>query len=113
MTDSKRRPQGLILTPTRELAVQVSNDIKKMSRHIQHSITSVYGQHSMDIEIQALKKGVSIVAGTPGRVYDHIQHGNLDTRHIRFLVLDEADRMLDMGFLDQVMRSSEPSLKTE
>lgn len=97
-------PQGLILTPTRELAVQVDNDLKQMAKHLQHKTTAVYGQHSMNVEIQALSKGVSIVTGTPGRVYDHINHGNLVTKHVRFLVLDEADRMLDMGFLDQVMR---------
>jgi len=97
-------PQGLILTPTRELAVQVDSDIKKMSKHLQHKTTAVYGQHNINVEIEALNKGVSIVTGTPGRVYDHISHGNLKTKHIRFLVLDEADRMLDMGFLDQVAR---------
>jgi ATP-dependent RNA helicase DeaD len=97
-------PQGLILTPTRELAVQVDSDLKLMSKHLQHQTTAVYGQHSMNVEIQAFKKGVSIVTGTPGRVYDHISHGNLVTKHIHFLVLDEADRMLDMGFIDQVVR---------
>ncbi len=97
-------PQGLILTPTRELAVQVDSDLKQMSKHLRHKTTAVYGQHSMDMEIQALNRGVSIVTGTPGRVFDHISHGNLLTENIRFLVLDEADRMLDMGFLDQVKR---------
>jgi ATP-dependent RNA helicase DeaD len=97
-------PQGLILTPTRELAVQVDNDIKHLAKHLQHKTTAVYGQHNINVEIEFLQKGVSIVTGTPGRVYDHIQHGNLDTKHIRFLVLDEADRMLDMGFIDQVER---------
>ncbi len=97
-------PQGLILTPTRELAVQVGNDLKQMSKYLQHKITSVYGQHNINAEIQSLNKGVSIVSGTPGRVYDHICQGNLITKHIRFLVLDEADRMLDMGFLEQVVR---------
>ena len=97
-------PQGLILTPTRELAVQVDNDLRRMARYLPHQTASVYGQHSMKVEIQALKRGVSIVTGTPGRVYDHISHGNLKTRHIRFLVLDEADRMLDMGFFYQVVR---------
>ena len=95
-------PQGLILTPTRELAVQVDSDIRQMAKHLTHKTTAVYGQHSMNAELQALNKGVTIVTGTPGRVYDHIQHGNLKTKHIRFLVLDEADRMLDMGFIDQV-----------
>ena len=97
-------PQGLILTPTRELAVQIDSDLKQMSKHLQHKTTAIYGQHNMNVEIQALNKGVSIVTGTPGRVYDHIHHGNLVTKHVRFLVLDEADRMLDMGFLDQVAR---------
>ncbi|MDF2841495.1 MAG: helicase, superfamily [Clostridia bacterium] len=105
LTDSNAvGPQALILTPTRELAVQVDSDLKKMSKHLHHKTTAVYGQHNMNVEIQALSKGVSIVSGTPGRVYDHISHGNLQTKHIRFLVLDEADIMLDMGFLDQVVR---------
>jgi superfamily II DNA/RNA helicase len=97
-------PQGLILTPTRELAVQIDSDLKRMAKHLPHRTTAVYGQHSMNIEFQALDRGVSIVTGTPGRVYDHISHGHLKTRNIRFLVLDEADRMLDMGFLEQVVR---------
>lgn len=97
-------PQGLILTPTRELSVQIDSDLKQMSKHLQHKTIAVYGQHNMNVEIKALNKGVSIVTGTPGRVYDHIRHGNLETKHVRFLVLDEADRMLDMGFLDQVSR---------
>ncbi len=97
-------PRGLILTPTRELAVQIDSDIKQMSKHLEHKTTAVYGQHNMNLEIQVLNKGVSIVTGTPGRIYDHIHHGNLKTKHIQFLVLDEADRMLDMGFLDQVVK---------
>ncbi|MDF2514613.1 MAG: box helicase domain protein [Herbinix sp.] len=105
MTDPKDAgPQALILTPTRELAVQVDGDLKQMSKHLQHRTTAVYGQHSMNVEIQALNKGISIVTGTPGRVFDHINQGNLLTKNIRFLVLDEADRMLDMGFIDQVVR---------
>lgn len=105
MTDPRAPgPQSLILTPTRELAVQVDSDIKLMAKHLQHQTTAVYGQHSMDAEIKDLNKNLSIVTGTPGRVYDHIRHGNLKTRQVRFLVLDEADRMLDMGFLDQVAR---------
>lgn len=105
MTDPQAPgPQGLVLTPARELAVQVDSDLKKMSRHLEHKTAVVYGQHNINTEIETLKKGVSIVTGTPGRVFDHIQHGNLITKNIRFLVLDEADRMLDMGFLDQVVR---------
>ncbi len=97
-------PQGLILTPTRELAVQVDSDIKQMAKHLRHKTTVLYGQHSMNVEIQALSKGASIVTGTPGRVYDHIRQGNLDTKHIKFLVLDEADRLMDMGFTEQVVK---------
>jgi superfamily II DNA/RNA helicase len=97
-------PQCLILEPTRELAVQVDNDLRKMAKHLRHRTTAVYGQHSMNVEIQALKDHINIVAGTPGRVYDHIDHGNLVTKNIRFLVLDEVDRMMDMGFIDQVRR---------
>lgn len=97
-------PQGLILTPTRELAVQIDNDLKKISAYLPHQTTVVYGQHSMNIEIKELRKGASIITGTPGRVFDHIRHGNLNTRNIRFLVLDEADRMLDMGFIGQVVK---------
>ncbi|MDD3168873.1 MAG: DEAD/DEAH box helicase [Eubacteriales bacterium] len=105
MTDSDAlEPQGLILTPTRELAVQIDNDLKQMSAYLPHNTIAVYGQHSMNTEIQALKKGASIVIGTPGRVFDHILHGTLKVKKIRFLVLDEADRMLDMGFIDQVFK---------
>ncbi len=96
-------PQGLILAPTRELAVQVDSELKQIAKHLPHRTTVVYGQHSINVETQALKKGVSIVTGTPGRLLDHIKRGNLVTKHIRFLVIDEADRMLDMGFIDQVV----------
>lgn len=105
LTDSKAlEPQGLILTPTRELAVQIDSDIKKYSKYLKHRTTAVYGQHNINYEVQALSKGTSIVTGTPGRVFDHIHQGTLKTKSIRFLVLDEADRMLDMGFLDQVVK---------
>lgn len=97
-------PQGLILTPTRELAVQVDSDIRRMAKHLPHRTTAVYGQHDINAEIRDLTKGVSAVTGTPGRVYDHISRRSLETKHIRFFVLDEADRMLDMGFIDQVVR---------
>lgn len=95
-------PEALILTPTRELAVQVDTNLKQLAKFLPHKTMAVYGQHSINVEVQALKKGVTIVTGTPGRVFDHISHKTLSTGNIRFLVLDEADRMLDMGFLDQV-----------
>ncbi|MDD4422187.1 MAG: DEAD/DEAH box helicase, partial [Eubacteriales bacterium] len=71
---------------------------------IPHRTIAVYGQHNMNTEVQALKNDISIVTGTPGRVYDHICQGTLETKNIHFLVLDEADRMLDMGFIDQVKK---------
>lgn len=97
-------PNALILAPTRELAVQVEKDIKAMAKHMAVRTTSVYGQHSMNAEITAMNKGVDLICGTPGRVFDHIKRKNLKTSHIEFLVLDEADRMLDMGFIDQVVQ---------
>ena len=105
LTDpSDQGPQCLILEPTRELAVQVDNDLKKMRKYLAHTSTAVYGQHNINTEIRALESNVTIVTGTPGRVYDHIEQGNLKTGNIRFLVLDEVDRMMDMGFIDQVRR---------
>lgn len=97
-------PQGLVITPTRELAVQVDKDLKELGKYLPHKTTAIYGQHSINTEIQELKKGVHIVTGTPGRIFDHIQKGTLNTKNIKFLVLDEADRMLDMGFIDQVQQ---------
>jgi ATP-dependent RNA helicase DeaD len=100
---SSRGPKALILTPTRELAVQVDSDIQKMSKYMNIKTTAVYGQHNIDQEMSELKEGISILTGTPGRVNDHIERKTLITKNIEFLVLDEADRMLDMGFYDQVM----------
>ncbi len=97
-------PKALILTPTRELAVQVDQDLKQMSKYKPVRTTVLYGGHSMQQEIEKLAKGAEIVTGTPGRVFDHMNQGNLKTNKIEYLVLDEADRMLDMGFFDQVQR---------
>jgi superfamily II DNA/RNA helicase len=96
--------QALILTPTRELAIQVDHDIMQMAKHLRHKTTAIYGQHNINVEIKALSKFPEIVTGTPGRVYDHIQRGQLKLDKVKFLVIDEADRMLDMGFIDQVVR---------
>jgi ATP-dependent RNA helicase DeaD len=105
LTDPKEAgPQCLILEPTRELAVQVDKDLKQMARYVEHTSTAVYGQHNMDTEIRALENNITIVIGTPGRIYDHIQQDTLKTGNIRYLVLDEVDRMMDMGFIDQVRR---------
>jgi len=96
--------QALILTPTRELAVQVDEELNKMSKHLDFKTTALYGQHNMNTEIDQLRNGASVITGTPGRVADHIKRKTLKTNNIAFLVLDEADRMLDMGFFDQVVQ---------
>ncbi len=100
----EKKIQGLILTPTRELAVQVDKEMAKMSKYKDISTTAVYGQHNISTEIKEINKGVSVITGTPGRVFDHISRKTIKTKDIRFLVLDEADRMLDMGFFDQVVQ---------
>ncbi|MGE0074715.1 MAG: DEAD/DEAH box helicase [Sphaerochaetaceae bacterium] len=94
--------QALILSPTRELAVQVGAEIESLQgdRHLQ--ILPVYGGSSMDLQIRRLRRGVHVVAGTPGRVLDHIRRGTLDLSALKFVVLDEADEILNMGFIEDV-----------
>jgi len=94
---------ALILTPTRELAIQIDQDIRAMKKYLDMSMTVVYGQHNMNKEIEALKDA-RLIVGTPGRVWDHVQQGNIHLNKLKYIVLDEADRMLDMGFFDQVIR---------
>ncbi len=95
--------QALILSPTRELCIQISNDIKTYSKYIQKlKIATIYGGASAEKQIGDLKKGCQIVVGTPGRVLDLIKRKKLKVEHIEYLVLDEADEMLDMGFKDEL-----------
>ncbi|MBI9045553.1 MAG: DEAD/DEAH box helicase [Anaerolineaceae bacterium] len=94
--------QGLVLTPTRELAVQVSDAIKAYGKFSKLKVAPVYGGQSYQIQLRKLKEGVQIVVGTPGRVIDLIQKKALDFSQVSFLVLDEADEMLNMGFIDDV-----------
>ena len=96
--------QALILTPTRELAVQVDEELNKMSDLLELRTAAVYGQHNINTEIDDINRGANVITGTPGRVFDHISRKTLNTSVIKFLVLDEADRMLDMGFFDQVVQ---------
>jgi len=95
-------PSALVLVPTRELGLQVSEEIKEIGEFMDIRVLPVYGGASIDVQFEALRRGVEIVVGTPGRVIDHIKRGTLDLRGIKFLVLDEADRMLDMGFIDDI-----------
>jgi ATP-dependent RNA helicase DeaD len=98
-----RRPQAIILCPTRELAIQVAEELKKLSKYKKDvSVLPIYGGQPIDRQIFALKKGVQIIIGTPGRTIDHIQRGNLRLDHVKIVVLDEADEMLDMGFIDDI-----------
>lgn len=98
-----RNVQALVLCPTRELAVQVNDEAKKFAKNNRDiNILSVYGGQSYDPQIRALKRGVQIVVGTPGRVMDHMKRKTLKLDHLKFMVLDEADEMLNMGFKDDI-----------
>ncbi|HEY9875040.1 MAG TPA: DEAD/DEAH box helicase [Candidatus Obscuribacterales bacterium] len=94
--------QALILTPTRELAMQVTQAIRDLSGDRRLGILTVYGGQSIDMQIRRLQAGVPIVVGTPGRVIDLLNRGNLKLDQVNWLVLDEADEMLSMGFIDDV-----------
>ena len=97
-----RTPSALILCPTRELAVQVSEEIKRLAVFKGLSTLAIYGGASIEHQFEVLERGVDIVAGTPGRIIDHIQRKTIDLSGVRFMVLDEADRMLDMGFIEDI-----------
>ncbi|MDD1765620.1 MAG: DEAD/DEAH box helicase, partial [Methanomassiliicoccales archaeon] len=96
------KPTALVLVPTRELAVQVSEETKRLASHLDIKTIPVYGGQAISVQFEALKRGVDLIAGTPGRVIDHIKRKTLDLSRVRFLVLDEADRMLDMGFIEDI-----------
>ncbi len=102
-TKSKQGIQSLVLTPTRELAEQIVTSLKKFSKYEQFRITSVYGGVSINPQIDALRSA-EIVVGTPGRILDHLERNTINLSKVKVLVLDEADRMLDMGFYDDVYK---------
>jgi len=100
---SQRTPQALILAPTRELAIQVAEAVGKYARHLSGlHVLPIYGGQSYGIQLAGLRRGAHVVVGTPGRVIDHLNKGTLDLTELRFLVLDEADEMLAMGFQEDV-----------
>ena len=99
-----RRPRGLVLVPTRELAAQVYRSLSTYGAPVQLRVTSIFGGVGMGAQIQSLKHGVDIVVATPGRLIDHMQRRTIDLSAIEILTLDEADRMLDMGFLPALRR---------
>ena len=94
--------QALILVPTRELAVQVTNEISKFVRYTGLRSVSIYGGQSIGLQHDLLRRGVQIVVATPGRLIDHLKRGSIQLDDVRFVVLDEADRMLDMGFIEDI-----------
>ncbi len=100
---SQRKPQALVLAPTRELAIQVAEAFHSYAGHIPgFHVLPVYGGQSYGPQLAALKRGAHVVVGTPGRVIDHLDRGTLDLSELKTLVLDEADEMLRMGFIDDV-----------
>jgi len=103
--ETKRgRPRVLVLTPTRELAAQVGESVRDYGRHLPFRSTVIFGGVSINPQISKLRKGVDIVVATPGRLLDHLQQRTVDLSGIEVLVLDEADRMLDMGFIRDIRK---------
>jgi ATP-dependent RNA helicase RhlE len=96
--------RALVLTPTRELAVQVAQSFRDYGRHVPLRTTVVYGGVDMDAQIRELRRGVEVLVATPGRLLDHVQNKTVMLNQVAVLVLDEADRMLDMGFLPDIRR---------
>lgn len=94
--------QALIIAPTRELAIQISEEINSLRGDKVLEIVPIYGGQSIDVQLRRLRKGVDIVVGTPGRIMDHLRRKTLDLGRISYLVLDEADEMLNMGFIDDI-----------
>lgn len=94
--------QALIVAPTRELAIQVAEEITKIGKHKEVRTLAIYGGQPIDRQIMALKRGVQVVVGTPGRLLDHLRRNTLRLDNLQIAVLDEADEMLDMGFIDDI-----------
>jgi ATP-dependent RNA helicase RhlE len=105
--DTVKGPRMVVLAPTRELALQITDEARRLSRRTNLRIAAVYGGASMGKQIDRLRRGVDLIVATPGRLLDHVKRGNVHFRHLQILVLDEADRMLDMGFIpdiDEIIR---------
>lgn len=99
-----RNPRALVLTPTRELAAQVGESVQTYGKHLPLQSTVIFGGVGMQPQVDKLRRGVDLVIATPGRLLDHVGQRNLDLSDIELLVLDEADRMLDMGFIHDIRR---------
>jgi ATP-dependent RNA helicase DeaD len=100
---AQKEPQALVLVPTRELAIQVAEAFQKYAAHLRgFHVMPIYGGQSYIPQLHALKRGTHVIVGTPGRVMDHLDRGTLSLKGVRFVVLDEADEMLQMGFVDAI-----------
>jgi ATP-dependent RNA helicase RhlE len=109
LTKTKRtapggKPRALILTPTRELAAQIGDSIKTYGRHVNVSHTVIFGGVGQNPQVQAMRRGLDVVVATPGRLIDLMQQGHIHLDQIELFILDEADRMLDMGFIPSVRK---------
>ena len=98
----RRTPSAVVLVPTRELAIQVSEAIHRYGKWLNVQVLPVYGGQAMQLQLQALRRGVDVVVATPGRILDHVRRGSIDLTAVRMVVLDEADEMLDMGFAEDL-----------
>jgi ATP-dependent RNA helicase DeaD len=98
----QRHIQALVLTPTRELAIQVSEELAKIGKFRKIKVLPIYGGQAIDRQIRALQFGVQVIVGTPGRLLDHINRGTIKLNAVKMLILDEADEMLDMGFVEDI-----------
>lgn len=102
ITVERKDPQALVLTPTRELAAQLKQDISNIGRFKRIRCAAIFDKQPMDMQIRELKQRVHIIVGTPGRMLDHIERNNMNLEAIEYLIIDEADKMLAMGFIEQV-----------
>ncbi|MEG6523426.1 DEAD/DEAH box helicase [Desulfotomaculum sp. 1211_IL3151] len=98
----KREVQTVIITPTRELAIQVAEEISKIGRYCRIKVLPIYGGQSIDRQIRSLRQGVQVIVGTPGRLLDHLRRQTLKVDQVDMIILDEADEMLDMGFIEDI-----------
>ena len=112
ISDKKKLPKALVLAPTRELAIQVNDELVRLAKYNNTVLLPIYGGQPIDRQMHALKRGVDVVVGTPGRILDLMRRGHLKLNDIEFLVLDEADEMLNMGFIDD-LEEIVKSLKSE
>jgi len=102
LTIPKQGIQGVIMAPTRELAIQITGEINKFARNTGIKTATIYGGQGMGIQFDALRKKPEIIVATPGRLIDHLKRGTIKLNNVKHVVLDEADVMLDMGFIDDI-----------